>query len=102
MNVVATAPIPGNNTPSFPRGEAILFGFSMNFLSFSLGGNTRAQQFVSDTVSQIINFGGRDSDMQMKTTLASSHPADRALFISCRSPILPCPTLHEPPALPSA
>jgi hypothetical protein len=72
MNVVATAPIPGNNTPSFPLGEAILFGFSMNFLSFSVDGNPRAQQFVSDTASQIINFGGSDTDMQMKTTFAHS------------------------------
>jgi hypothetical protein len=32
MNVVATAPIPGNSTPSFPLGAAIFVGFSMKFL----------------------------------------------------------------------
>jgi hypothetical protein len=67
MNVVATAPIPGNSTPNFPFGGAIVFGFSMKFLSFRLVDLHRAQQLTADTVSQITNFGGSDTEMQTKT-----------------------------------
>jgi hypothetical protein len=66
MKVVATAPIPGNNTPSFPLGAAILVGFSMNFLSYFVGGLHKAQPSGRKAVTQTINDGGSPADMQMQ------------------------------------
>src|SRR6202008_860396 len=67
MEVVATAPMPGNSTPSFPFGAATLVGFSMNFLSFSIGEQQRTQQFRTDTVPQTVYFGGSPDQMQMES-----------------------------------
>jgi hypothetical protein len=39
----------------------------MKFLSFPVVDLHRAQQLTADAVSQIINFGGSDADMQTKT-----------------------------------
>src|SRR5260221_903863 len=65
MKVVGTAPIPGNKTPSFPLGAAILVGFSMNFLSYFVGGQRKAQPSGRKAVTQTINDGGSPADMQM-------------------------------------
>jgi hypothetical protein len=65
--VVATAPMPGSRTPSFPFGAAILVGFSMNFLSYFVGGLHKAQPSGRKAVTQTINHGGSSPDMQMET-----------------------------------
>jgi hypothetical protein len=67
MKVVATAPMPGKSTPSFPFGAAILVGFSMNFLSLFVGGPRKAQPSVRKAVTQTINDAGSPADMQMET-----------------------------------
>jgi hypothetical protein len=67
MNVVATAPIPGSRTPSFPLGAAIFVGFSMNSLNFLLVDLRWTQQRRAETVTRTIHHAGCDTDMQTKT-----------------------------------
>src|SRR6516165_868488 len=67
MKVVATAPMPGNSTPSFPFGAAILAGFFMNLLGLSIGEQQRVQQLRTDTVPQTQYSGGSVEQMQMES-----------------------------------
>jgi len=59
--------MPGKSTPSFPFGAAILVGFSMNFLSYFVGGPHKAQPSGRKAVTQTINDGGSSADMQIKS-----------------------------------
>src|SRR5215469_1544553 len=67
MKVVATAPMPGNSTPSFPFGAAILAGFFMNLLGLSIGEQQRVEQLRADTVPQTHYSGGSLDQMQTES-----------------------------------
>src|SRR6516165_896228 len=82
MKVVATAPIPGSSTPSFPFGAAILVGFSMNFLSFSIGEQQRVEQLRTDAVPQTIYFGGSADQMQMESKRFLHRRARKSLALT--------------------
>src|SRR5215468_11064238 len=67
IKVVATAPMPGNSTPSFPFGAAILAGFFMNLLGLSIGEQQRVEQLRTDTVPQTHYSGGSVEQMQTES-----------------------------------